>query len=124
MAVSTEVTIRANTTAPIDFQLLNDLDNDGVAETPINLSGAHHVELYLIDKDSSGTVSYSSLGTQLSILAGTAGSLQFTPNGTIDLPLRPNGSTNIITGYFWVYVTALSKYAVPDSFEFAIRVRP
>jgi len=123
---STDITVRVTSTAPINMQLLNDIDGDGVAETPINLSGANHLELYLINGDTGGTTIYKTTDSspKVAIAAGTAGSVSFTPNGTADLNIRSNGQLNIYSGYWWVYTTANSKYAVPDGFEFAIKVKP
>lgn len=120
---TTDITVRAGQSDNIDFQLLTDLDGDGIAETPINLSSIHHAELVLTNADTRGTSIYSSLGTQLSILAGTAGSLRFIPAGTVDLSLTSAGKTNIYGGYVWIYTTSTKKYAVPEEYELTIRVR-
>ena len=121
----TDFTIRAGTSAAINMQLLSDTDGDGVAETGINLTGVHHLEMYLINTDTSGTTVFSTTDSspKVSITSAANGSVSFTPNGTADMPLRTNGEANIYQGWWWVYPSANTKYAVPENFEFTIRVR-
>lgn len=121
----TDFTIRAGTSNDLDFQLLTDTDNDGEAETGIDLSAVHHVELVLINSDSGGTTTYSTtdVSPKVSILAGTGGSVRFTPNGTVDLNTSSNGGANIYNGFWWVYATSTKKFSVPEEFHFTIRVK-
>lgn len=122
---TTDFTIRAGTSDDINFQLLTDTDGDGVAESGINLSAANHLELVLTNTDTGSATTYSTtdVSPKVTIVAGTAGSVIFTPSGTADMPLRSNGQANIFNGFFWVYTTSAKKYAVPENFEFTIRVR-
>lgn len=122
---STDFTVRAGTSNDIDMQLLNDLDGDGVAEAGINLSGAHHLEMVLVNKFTGGTTIYSTTDAspKVSVIAASAGSVRFTPSGTADLNTIGGGTPNIYNGYWWVYVTASKKYSVPEEFEFTIKVR-
>lgn len=122
---TTDFTIRAETSAAIDMQLLSDNDGDGVAESGINLTGVHHLEMYLVNTDTAGTATYSTTDSspKIAITNAAAGSVSFTPSGTVDMPLRTNGESNIYNGWWWVFATANTKFAVPENFEFTIRVR-
>lgn len=123
--MNTDFTIRLNTTNDIDLQLLTDADGDGIAESGINLSGVHHIELVLINSNTGGTTTYSNLDSvpKATILSGTAGSIRFFP-GSSDFSLTSEGRANIYNGYVWVFPTATKKYSVPENFEFTVRVRP
>lgn len=127
MSNITDFVIRAGHSAPLDFQLLTDTDDDGIPDTGINLSTVHHIELVLVNSDTGGTTVYSSLdGTvKATILPGSGGSVRFTPDGTADLnvALTQNGAANIYNGWFWVYNTATQKYSCPEDFDFTIRVK-
>ena len=115
----TEFTLRSTTSDNIDFQFLQDSDNDGIAEAAINLTGIDHLDLILIDKG--GTVTeFSSTASpaKVSITGSAAGSVRFAP-GTADFL----DSKSPYQGYWWVYVTSTRKYSVPEDSEMTFHIR-
>jgi hypothetical protein len=99
-----KLTIREKTTSPITMQLLA----DGV---PIDLRGSHSVRLEMKDSKNK-TYRYASTGVSPSveITNGEDGEVTFTP---------PNRNIfNYLSSpyrlYFWVYLTADQRFAVPE----------
>lgn len=121
MARKTDFTITEQTTAPIDFALLRDLDNDGVPESVIPLDAIDHIELWKRDKNG-GTAMATSSGGGAALSFPTnwaaAGSVRWTP-GTADL----QSSLSPYQYQFKVYAGASSYYYVPEDTWNTINVR-
>jgi len=117
--VKSEISIGATSNVYRNFQLLQDVDDDGVAETPIDLSGIDHVELLLVDSAGLlGTVSSAATAIpMLSITSATAGSVQ----------LQPSTATLSVVGayqmQFKVFETAARYYYVPEDHLLTINAR-
>jgi len=117
--VKTEISVGATSNAYRNFQLLQDVDDDGVAETAIDLTGFNHVELLLTDKDGVLTT-ISSAATAvplLSITSATAGSVQ----------LQPSTATFSVVGpyqlQFKAFETATRYYYIPEDHLLTINAR-
>jgi len=116
----TDITVTEQTTAPIDFGLLSDVDNDGEAESAINLSAIDHIEMWRRDK-SGGTAMDTSDGGDLSFPTAfaAAGSVRWSP-GSADL----QASLSPYQYQFKVFPTAATWYYVPEDSWNTINVRP
>lgn len=121
MARKTDITVTEQTTAPIDFALLRDLDGDGVPESAIPLDSIDHIELWRRNK-SGGTAMATSSGGGAALtfpaLWAAAGSVRWTP-GTADL----QASLSPYQFQFKVFPTGASWYYVPEDTWNTINVR-
>ena len=110
--MSLSVTIREATTDYIDFQLLFN-------KVGINLSAIDHLTMTL--EDSVGaSVTYSTDDSSPKLFItddGVDGKVQFRPAVT-DLVY----SKQPYKGFFWVYVTSIRKYSVPENTEFEVEI--
>lgn len=116
----TDVTLTEQTTAPIDFGLLSDVDDDGLPESGINLTAIDHIELWLQDRVG-GTAMVTSDGGDLSFPTGfaAAGSVRWAP-GTADL----QAALSPYSYQFKVFQTSSTWYYVPEDTINTIHVRP
>lgn len=120
MARKTDVTLTEQTTAPVDFALLSDTDNDGIAETGINLTSVDHVELWLRSNAGGTAMATSAGGGALSFPTGyaAAGSVRWTP-GTANLQV----GSSPYSYQFKIFPTTTSWYYVPEDTWNTIHVR-
>lgn len=115
----TEISIGAGSNDYIDFQLLQDVDEDGVAETAIDLSGIDKLELLLMDRGGTLTTisSTATVAPLATVTAAASGSVQ----------LQPSTATFAVVGpyqaQFKIYETASRYYYVPNDHYLTIHAR-
>lgn len=122
MARKTDVTLTEQTTAPVDFALLSDTDNDGIPETGINLSAIDHIEMWRRN-NVGGTAMATSAGASPGLTFPTgfaaAGSVRWTP-GTADM----QANLSPYSYQFKVFPTSTTWYYVPEDTWNTLNVRP
>ena len=107
-----KIEVREGTTSEISMILYG---NDEV----IDLTLADHIELHLKDaKKKVYRFSSDDTSPQVRIITAASGIVGYIPTSTDLIAARSPYS-----GYWWVWATSTSKYAVPEEGEFLISVR-